>query len=335
MALASGKGAGGQPLVVAIGQTWPDLAIEEQVLGPHGVRIIDGRGLSADDAVWTEAAGVLLGTAHKADGAFLRRLGNGRGVVRYGIGYDNVDIAVADELGLVVAIVRDYCIDEVAEHAIASALSLARGLPHWDRSVRAGNWRGKDGPRLRRISNLYFGVIGFGLIGRVVAAKGAGLFGRVGIYDPWAAIGDDDRRLGYEFHSGLAALLDKVDVLTVHVPLTDATSGLIDGTAMRRMKRGSIIINVSRGGIVDEGALMAEVSSGHIGAAALDTFTREPLHADDPLAQVPNILLSPHVAWLSEESAVALRQRAAEEMALILDGRPPSAPVSATKARSK
>jgi phosphoglycerate dehydrogenase-like enzyme len=323
----------GHPLVVAIGQTWPDLAIEEQVFAPRGVRIVDGRALAADDPVWAEAAGVLLGTAAKADGAFLRRLRNGQGVVRYGIGYDNVDVAVADELGLVVAIVRDYCIDEVAEHAIASALSLARGLPHWDRSVRAGNWRGKDGPRLRRIANMYIGVIGFGLIGRVVAAKAAGLFGRVGIYDPWAVIGAEDRRLGYEFQTELAPLFERADVLTVHVPLSEATRGLIGADAMARMKRGSIIVNVSRGGIVDEAALIAQVSSGHIGAAALDTFEHEPVGSDNPLARVPNILLSPHVAWLSEESAVTLRQRAAEEIALILDGKPPSAPVSARKTK--
>jgi phosphoglycerate dehydrogenase-like enzyme len=322
---------GSHPLVIAIGQTWPDLAIEEQVLGPRGVRIIDGRSLSADDPVWAEAAGILLGTAHKAEGAFLRRLKNVRGVVRYGIGYDNVDIAAADELGLVVAIVRDYCIDEVAEHAIASALSLARGLPHWDRNVRAGAWRGKDGPRLRRIANLYLGVIGFGLIGRVVAAKGAGLFGGVGIYDPWAVVAESDRSLGYEFHTRLETLLDRADVLTVHVPLTAATSGLIGAAAMQRMKRGSIIVNVSRGGIVDEQALIAQVSSGHIGAAALDTFEHEPLGGESPLVGVPNILLSPHVAWLSEESAVALRQRAAEEMSLILAGEAPSAPVSAKR----
>ena len=141
-----------RPLVVAVGHSWKDLEIEEKVLAEAGARIVDGRNLATDDPAWSSAAGVLLGTAARFDRERLARLAKSgcKGVVRYGIGYDNVDAAAATELGMVVAIVREYCIDEVAEHAIACTLALARGLSHWDRNIRAGAWRGGQGARGRR-----------------------------------------------------------------------------------------------------------------------------------------------------------------------------------------
>ena len=304
---------------IAIGQTWPDLRIEQEVLG-QGVQLVDGRSLPPGDPVWATASGVLLGTAKKLDAAGLEALPCCRGVVRYGIGYDNVDVAAAEELGMVVAIVRDYCIDEVAEHAIACALSLARALPHWDRNVRSGAWRSGQKPRVRRLSALSFGIIGFGLIGRTVAEKARGLFGRVLVYDPLASLTEADRASGYVFVDTLPDILEQADILSVHVPLTEGTRGLLDAPALARMKPSASVINVSRGGIVDEEALLDAVRAGRLAGAALDTFVREPIPAGHPLLDEPRILLSPHVAWLSEEAEVRLRQRASEELARILQG---------------
>lgn len=319
-------------IVAAIGQTWPDLAIEQAVLAPQGIEIVDARGIAGDDPLWSKLSGVLLGTAHKLDAAALAALPRCRGVVRYGIGYDNVDVDAASKLGMQVAIVRDYCIDEVAEHALACALALTRGLPHWDRNMRAGAWRSGDRPRLRKLSSLAFGIVGFGLIGRTVAAKASGLFGRVLVHDPIAQPTDADRAAGYEFVALLNDLLGAIDVLSVHVPLTDGTRALIDADALARMKPSAYVINVSRGGIVDEGALLDAVRSDRIAGAALDTFVKEPLPAENPLMQEPRILLSPHVAWLSEEAEIKLRQRASEELALILEGRAPASPVGPVRA---
>lgn len=321
----------GRPVVMALGQSWGDLKIEKEILARASVDIVDGRDLAADHPAWAKVDGVLLGTADKLDRGRLAGLAQSgcKAVVRYGIGYDNVDAEAATDLGMVVAIVREYCIDEVAEHAIASALSLARGLPYWDRSIRAGTWRGSGRPSMHRLSTLCFGVVGFGLIGRAAAVKAKGLFGRVLVYDPAVALGADDRALGVEAAASLDDLLGEVDFVSVHLPLIPATRNLIDAAKMARMKPTAYVINVSRGGIVDEVALLDAVRNGKLAGAALDTFTKEPLPADDPLIGEPRILLSPHVAWLSDEAAIDLRRLATEEMLLILQGEEPTTRVTA------
>lgn len=321
----------GRPVVMALGQSWGDLKIEEEILAEAGVDIIDGRDLAADHPAWAKVDGVLLGTADKLDRGRLSPLAQSgcKAVVRYGIGYDNVDAAAATDLGMVVAIVREYCIDEVAEHAIASALSLARGLLYWDRSIRTGVWRGSGRPSMHRLSTLCFGVVGLGLIGRAAATRAAALFGRVLVYDPVVVLSAEDRALGLEAASSLEDLLAAADFASVHLPLIPATRNLIDAACLARMKPTAYVINVSRGGIVDEAALLDAVKNGALAGAALDTFTKEPLPADDPLIGEPRILLSPHVAWLSDEAAIDLRRLATEEMVLILRGEEPTTRVTA------
>ena len=318
--------------VIAVGQTWPDLAIEQRVFGDRA-QVVDGRSLDPTDPIWSTAAGVLLGTAFKMNRDRLRGLKSCRAISRYGIGFDNVDIAAAEELGIVVSIVRDYCIDEVAEHALASAMALARALPHWDRSVRSGAWRSGVRPHMRRWSELAFGVIGFGLIGRAAADKARNLFGRVLVYDPVVQPTENDHGAGCIFVPALTDLLSAADIVSVHVPLTDDTRNLLDAAALALMKKTAIVINASRGGIVDEGALLEALQNGWLSGAALDTFVQEPLPDDSPLLREGRLLLSPHVAWLSEEAELSLRQRASEELALVLGGRMPGTPV--TKANTR
>ncbi len=318
------------PLVIAVGQSWNELGLEEKVLAPTGARLIDGRKLAADDPLWKEATGILLGTAYKLDDARLRAIAGGqlKGVIRYGIGYDNVDARVATELGIAVGIIRTYCIEEVSEHAVTSALALARGIVHWDRNIRAGQWRAGQRPPMRRLSKLAFGIVGYGLIGRMAALKAKTFFGRVLAYDPVAAPTAEDKAFGIEQVADLDSLLKEIDIVSVHLPLIPATRNLIGTERMKLMKKSSYIINVSRGGIVDEEALLEAVRAGTIAGAALDTFTKEPLPADHPLIGEPRILLSPHVAWLSDEAEVDLRRLASEEMVLILKGERPTTPVT-------
>ena len=323
------EGGGRHCTVLALGHTFPDLSIEQGVLAAAGARVIDGNGLPLGSPVWAEVLGVLLGTGERLTEARLRAMPQCRAVVRYGIGYDDIDVAAAKELGIAVGIVRDYCIDEVAEHTTACALALSRGLVAWDRNVRAGEWRRGATPRMQRISRLCFALVGYGLIGRAVARRARALFGRVAIFDPWAALAPEDLAQDFEFASSLDDLLTAADVLSVHVPLTPETRGLIDDAALRRLKSSAIVINVSRGGIVDEIALLHAVGRGALRGAALDTFVQEPLPAGHPFLDEPRILLSPHVAWLSDESLIALRERASEEMCRALEEKPLSAPVSA------
>jgi D-3-phosphoglycerate dehydrogenase len=313
--------------VLALGYTWPDLALEAGILSAASHTVVDGRKLAPDDPQWGRAAGVLLGTAHRLGAAEIGAMPALRGIVRYGIGFDNVDIPAADAGGVVVGIIRDYCIEEVAEHALAAALSLARGLQHWDRNVREGQWRKGEKPRLRKLASLNFGIVGFGLIGRALADKARGLFGQILILDPYAAPTAEDRARGDRFVDDLATMLRDADILSVHVPLTDGTRALIGAAELAQMKPSASIVNVSRGGIVDEAALLEAVKARRLFGAALDTFVGEPLDARSPLAGEPNIILSPHVAWLSEEAEIKLRVRASEEIVKILGGTEPSTPV--------
>jgi D-3-phosphoglycerate dehydrogenase / 2-oxoglutarate reductase len=319
-----------KPVVIAVGQSWNELGLEEKILTAAGATLIDGRKLAADDPVWKEATGILLGTAYKLDAERLRAIAGGKlkGVIRYGIGYDNVDAAVATELGIDVGIIRTYCIEEVSEHAVTCALALARGLVHWDSNIRAGQWRAGPRPPMRRLSKLAFGIVGYGLIGRMAALKAKTFFGRVLAYDPYAAPTAEDKAAGIEQKADIDSLLKDVDIVSVHLPLIPSTKNLIGAERMKAMKKTAYIINVSRGGIVDETALLEAVRAGTIAGAALDTFTREPLPADHPLIGEPKILLSPHVAWLSEEAEVDLRRLAAEEITLVLRGEKPTAPVT-------
>jgi len=320
------------PVVIAIGQSWNELAIEKEVIDAAGATLIDGRQLAADDPIWKEAVVILLGTATKLDAARLAAIKEGgklKGVIRYGIGYDNVDAKAATELGIDVGIIRTYCIDEVSEHAVTSGLALARGLFHWDRNIRAGQWRAGARPPMRRLSQLCFGVIGYGLIGRAAALKAKGLFGRVLVFDPVAKPSAEDIALGIEVAADVDSLLKEVDIVSVHLPLIPATKNLIDAKRMKTMKPTSYIVNVSRGGIVDEEALLEAVKDGTVAGAALDTFTKEPLPADHPLMAEQRIIISPHIAWLSTEAEYDLRRFAAEEAVLVLNGKKPSALVTA------
>jgi len=303
-------------IVLAFGHAFPDLLIEQKVLAAIG------------SPIWAEVTGVLLGTGERLTGARLRAMPKCRAVVRYGIGYDNIDVAAARDLGIVVGIVRDYCIDEVAEHTIACALAQSRDLIAWDRRVRAAQWRRGAMPRLPRISRLCLALVGYGLIGRAVALRARALFGRIAVFDPWTTPTSDERAQGFEFTSSLDELLAAADILSVHVPLTPETRGMIGDKELSRLKPSAIVINVSRGGIVDETALLDAIDRGALRGAALDTFVQEPLPADHPFMGEPRILLSPHVAWLSDESTIALRERASEEMCHALEGKPLGAPVS-------
>lgn len=314
-------------LVLAIGQTFPDLEIEAKELASADARIVDGRKLEKDDPLWSKASGVLLGTASRMDAATIARLKSCKGIVRYGVGYDNVDVPAAKAQGIIVAIVREYCVEEVAEHALTFALSLTRALPEWDRRVRAGQWRGSPRPTIHRLADLCIGIVGFGLIGRAAASKAQGLFGRVLVHDAWLKSTAEYRAKGFEFTDRLEALLSEADVVTLHLPLSPETAGLLNAERLKLMKPTAYLINVSRGGLIDEAALIEAVRAGTLAGAALDTFEHEPLDANSPLLAEPRIRLSPHVAWLSNEAERDLRRLASAELALILRGQEPTTPV--------
>ncbi len=240
---------------------------------------------------------------------------------RYGIGVDNIDVAEATALGIPVTNVPAYCLDEVAEHTLALLLGLARKVVVYDAALRQGDWSLQTGQPIFRVRGRSIGIVGFGKIGRRVGEAAEALGLRVLAYDP-AVPAEDIERLGVQ-----AATLDELataaDFVTVHVPLTPETTGLIDATFLRAMKPSSCVINTARGGIVDQGALAQALREGWIAGAALDVFDPERIPADHPLLSAPNLIVTPHVAFYSEESVLELERLAAENVAAVLGGRRP------------
>jgi D-3-phosphoglycerate dehydrogenase len=271
--------------------------------------------------------GILLGSLKKVDRALLAAMPALTAVVRQGVGVDNIDIPAATERGIVVCNVSDYCVEEVAVHALACALSLMRKLMFFDANLRAGLWR-KDMPPMVRPSTATVGIIGYGRIGRAFAARAEAIFGAILVHDPWAR--PDGAGAKVELVASLDDLLARSDVITVHAPLTPQTSRLIGADGFARMKPTAVVINASRGGIVDEAALVAALREGTIAGAALDTFTAEPLPQDHPLMREGRVILTPHIAWLSTRAEYELREHAAQEMGRVLSGEKPHSQLNET-----
>lgn len=218
-------------------------------------------------------------------------------VATQSVGYDMVDLDACRERGVWVANVPGAATEEVASHALAMTLALLRGLPRLDRDVRAGMW---DGTRhdLRRLSETTVGVVGLGRIGRRYAGFVRPLAGRVVGHDPVAAEVD-----GVESME-LDALLACSDVVSLHLPLTDATRNLLDARRLGLMRAGAALVNVSRAGLVDHGALLRCLDEGRLSGAALDVLPQEPPGPDDPLVRHPRVLVTPHAAYLSAASTL-------------------------------
>jgi D-3-phosphoglycerate dehydrogenase len=242
------------------------------------------------------------------------------------VGVDNVDVAAAAERGVWVANVPDYGTEEVADHAVALALTLLRGIPPLSASVRAGQWEYRVARPLRRLSELRFGVIGCGAIGSV-AGRRAAAFGM----DVVGVDADENRP---QPGSGirrvtLDELLSTSDVISLHLGLTPETENLVDDGLLRRVKPGVVLVNTARGGLVDPSALLAALDDGRVRAAGLDVLATEPPdEVGRRLVAHERVVVTPHAAWYSEESFVSLKTEVAREAVRVLAGDPPRSPVN-------
>jgi D-3-phosphoglycerate dehydrogenase len=242
-------------------------------------------------------------------------------IVRYGIGVDNVDLDAARSRGIPVCNVPDYCIDEVADHTLAFILAATRRVVENANHVRSGQW-GLPVPvdAMRCLKTLTVGVIGFGRIGREVAARLAPFKCQLVVHDPGfsrQAIED----AGYEAAT-LEGLIVNSDMVTIHCPATAATRHLINADIIDAMKPGAILINIARGNIVCSDSLVRGLESGKIGFAALDVFDPEPPAVDHPIRNMPNVILHSHIASASADAVLKLRHDAASLVALAAEGRP-------------
>ena len=312
--------------VVITDAEYADERIEAEVLGkvPGGAALIraqcrDGHGLAE---IAADADGLLSQYCPLGADA-LAALGRCRVISRYGVGSDTVDVAAATARGICVCNVPDYCVDEVSDHALALLLAWARRVAALDRGVRAGEWDYRAAGPIVRLRGRTLGLVGFGRMARALAAKAGPLGLRILAHDPLLAP-EAVRAGGAEPAATLDDLLAAADFVSIHVPLGEGTRGLIGEAALRRMRPGAVLINTARGAIVDEVALARALREGWIAGAALDVLAHEPPGPAHPLMGLPNVILTPHVAWYSEESEAELRRKAAQNVADVLSGRRPT-----------
>ena len=298
--------------------------IEEEalaLLGERGLNVLASPDKRPETvaALMPRADAVVLRTGLRMSAELIERGERLLTISRTGAGFDNVDLPAATRCGAIVTSSIGANTQTVAEHALALILALAKQLPLLDRETRAGNFQARYDYRPRDLRGAILGVIGFGRIGRELArvcATGLGM--KVLVFDPYLEPREQDR--SWVSFCALEDLLARADVVSIHVPLTEQTRGLLDRSRLARMKKGALIVNTSRGGIIDEQALAQALDSGQIGGAGIDVFGREPPEAGNPLLAAPSAILTPHAAALTRECVVRMAVLAVRRVLDVLDG---------------
>lgn len=249
-------------------------------------------------------------------------------IVRYGVGIDNVNLTDATRYDVQVCNVPDYGTSEVADQALALMLSLVRKTYFSGNLTRSGVWDYIKAVPVHRLSSLTVGIIGAGRIGTAFAQRVHALGCRVVAYDPQYNASDCGFETFIEFKSNIIEVLVEADVVSLHCALNDTSKGMIDTAAFAAMKPGAFFINVARGGLVDEAALKDALKSKKLAGVGLDVVVSERLPKESPLYQYPNVIVTPHMGWYSEESALELKRKCAEETVRFLRGEPLHYPVN-------
>ncbi len=310
-----------------------DVEVERGILEAAGLRVVALQAKSEDD---------LIGEARNCDAVInqyarvgaktIAAMERCKVIARYGVGVDIVDVDAATARNILVTNVRDYCTDEVAEHAMAMLLALVRKLPQYDRATHTGVWRWQAGQPIYRMSGRIMGIVSFGRIGRAIAARAKAFGLRILVYDPYVA-DDVVTACGVE-RADRDAVIAQSDYLMMQVPMTPETRQFLGDSELRRMKPDAIIVNTGRGPTIDNAALAMALRENRIAGAGLDDLEEEPAKrrswnpGGSPLMALENVLVTPHCAYYSEESIRMAREVAAAEVVRILTGQRPHNPVN-------
>ncbi len=306
--------------VVVTDYTFPDLAQERAAAGAdfaaHQCRTAEDVAVAVADA---RVAVVQFAPFGPAAAAAMQPGGT---VIRYGVGYNNIDLAACAKHGLKVGYVPDYCADEVAEHTVAAALALLRKLVPMDASVRRGEWAAvKLAKPMKPFGQTRFGFFGLGQIGRAVLGRLKGFGFQFLAHDPGMAALEGVEMVSAE------DLLQRADIISLHAPATSITTGYFNAARLATMQPHAMIVNSARGQLIVEADLAEALTKGIIAGAALDVFDVEPLAAENPLRTAPNLILTPHAAWYSDAAIHRLQELVAEDIARALRGEAPRKPV--------
>jgi D-3-phosphoglycerate dehydrogenase len=313
------------PTALITDHGFPSIDLERKILETAGFTLQEVKPIckTEDDVIRAGAtADVLIVQWAPISRRVFESLPQVRGVVRYGIGVDNIDVKSAKDFGRMVSNVPRYCLDEVSDHTIAMILALARRIPQDADQLEHGGWGIVPFLPIPAFSDLTLGLIGFGSIARKVSQKARPFRFRQIAFDPLApdtAFGE----LGVE-RQEFDAVVRTADIISLHCPLTPETRQMINADSIARMRPGVLLVNTARGPLVNEVDLIAALKAGKIAGAGLDVYEREPLASDSPLRALPNVILTSHAASVSTRSLELLQIQAAEAARDILQGKRPA-----------
>ncbi len=301
-----------------------EATLERAVLEPNGYDVIHLNCRSPEDVIRAidevKPLGLLVQYA-PITREVIKNAQNCRGLVRYGIGLDNIDLTAAKEFGIFAHNVPSYGVNEVADHAMSLILTLLRGVHTWSMQTRSGNWptRGilQDPAELRETT---LGLLGFGQISRVVASRAKAFGMKVISFDPFVDE-QEFKTFGIE-RVDWDSLWKSSNLVSIHAPLTDQTRGIVNKSAIQMMQPGSYIVNCARAGLIDRDELEEILKTPILSGVGLDVWWQEPADQNDELIRDPKILVTPHIAWISPGSIVRLRTDAAKKLLSELQNQP-------------
>lgn len=308
---------------------WSSIEPERQILSDVGADVIVAESGNGDELIslatnvdgiltcWKPVRECVISTASKC-----------QIIARYGIGLDNIDVEAATKNGIIVTNVPAYCVDEVSDHAMALLLACARNIPIFNSTVKSNIWDQNIGQQMNRLRDKTLGIVGFGHIGRAIIPKAMAFGLKVKVYSPRTTqelIGQHGaEKVSFE------ELLKESDFITIHAPLTAETQHMFSDDEFKAMKLTAYLINTARGGIIDTSALIAALQTGEIAGAGIDVLETEPPQQDDPLLHLENVIITPHAAFISEESIMELQMTTAKCVAQVLAGQLPDSIVNPT-----
>ena len=317
------------PKVIIVDCDHANIDPEHEVLTGAGIPYKRLQCNTQEEAIaQCQGAVVFINQYLKMDENIFKNIPSLKHVVRYGVGVDNVNLADATKYGVQVTNVPDYGINEVADHSLALMLCLTRKVSFLNRRVHEGVWKYSEAMPIMRLVESTVGVIGLGRIGTAFAKRAKALGCRVVGYDK--AIGAPGFTVPdfVEAVDSLEQLLAQSDVVSLHSTLDDSNKNMINAQSIAKMKDGAFIVNTSRGGLIDEAALVDAIKSGKLGGAGLDVAVKEPIQTDHPLLAFDNVIITPHVGWHSGEAAKELKRKCAEDAVNFVTGKPVRYPVN-------
>jgi D-3-phosphoglycerate dehydrogenase len=295
-----------------------DFTIEQKILNKYGIECVIANARTDEEIIAVAKDADAVGTVYnQITPAIMDQLPKCRVFVRYGIGYDNINVPAATERGIVVCNLPRYCLRDVATHAIALLLDICRKTTYLDKTVRRGEWNGNAGWPIHRIDDLTIGLLGFGNIARQTRKYLSGFDCKVIAYDPF--LPEDVFTAANAEKVEMDELFARADVISIHLPLNDATRHLINKDSIAKMKDGVIIINTARGPIVCQDDLVAALKSGKVCAAGCDVLEKEPLtDLTEEIFTLDNLIINPHSAFNSYEAEIEQHESVAQSVIEVL-----------------